>query len=423
MDELFLHFLWNYQKFAHFPLRLETGETISVLKQGSHNQNAGPDFLEAKISIEEVVWAGSVEIHHKASDWNHHGHEKDPAYDNVILHAVWINDQEIAYQSGSKMPTLLLSRFVEQNLEQEYNSYINQPKKILCETYLTDLPSIQKTFMIDHAIMDRLQSKSKIVLAIYNAVNNDWDETAYRLLGKNFGFSINKETFERLTVLLPFKTVCKHLNNPNQVYALIFGTAGFLDEVKDEYSLILKAEFNFLKNKYKLNTHLSRQNWKFSRMRPSNFPTVRLAQFATFLLSNKRLFSFFIEASDVKSKKKELDITPKGYWEKNYDFGKHLESGSNHLGEFSTENILINTSVPLLAAYAKHAGEEKYLEQAIAQLNDLKPERNNITKLWADIGLKAENATDSQALIQQYNEFCLKKRCLHCNIGVSILNR
>lgn len=423
MDELFLHFLWNYQKFNQRPIYLESGEKISVVKTGYHNHNAGPDFIEALLIIDEIEWAGSVEIHYHASDWNRHAHQTDPAYENVILHVVWENDKEVTYNNQAKIPTLVLSKYVDNSLTQEYRAYINQPKKILCDSFLTKASSLQKTFMLDHALMDRLEMKSLKVMDIHSKVNGDWDETAYQMLGRNFGFSVNKEPFEELTTILPYKYIIKHHDHPQQVHALIFGTAGFLEDIVDDYSEKLKKEYEFLRTKYQLNNQLVRQNWRFSRMRPSNFPTVRLAQFAAFLISNKRLFSFFTDTTSTSEKLKKLNIQPDNYWQEHYDFGKKLENGTNNFGRFSAENLIINTSVPLLTAYSKHIGDEAYIMLAIDQLRAIKGEQNNITKQWSELGLKPEDAADSQALIQQYNEFCLKKRCLHCNIGIAILNQ
>ncbi len=253
--------------------------------------------------------------------------------------------------------------------------------------------------------------------------NNDWNETAYQILGRNFGFSVNKEAFERLTTLLPHKIIRKHADQPKQVFSLIFGVAGFLDEAIDETQMSWKNEFEFLKKKYSLDNTLSRHNWKFSKLRPANFPTVRLAQFATLLIKQQNLFSLFIENTDADHLRKSLKISLSGYWEKHYDFGKELTSGTNNLGQSSVDNLLINTAVPLLTAYSKSIGEQMFLDRAVDLLSSIKPENNKITRAWDEVGLHATNAFDSQAMIQQYNEYCIKKKCLQCSVGVTILNR
>ena len=424
MDEYFLHFLWKYQKFTELPLIMESGEELVVLKPGFHNQNSGPDFSESQITIADIEWSGSVEIHYRASDWEVHKHNCDPAYENVILHVVWINDKPISYSDGKTIPTLVISRHVAQDIEQHYRNYINQPKAILCDQHLPVVPSIKKTAMLDHALMDRLESKAKIVMDIYKKTNSDWNETAYQILGRNFGFSVNKEAFERLTTLLPYKIIGKHIDQPKQVHALLFGMAGFLEnDIDDGVRKEWKIEFDFLQKKYALDATLLRHNWKFSKLRPANFPTVRLAQFAAFLINQKKPFSLFIETTDIAFIRKSLHIHLVGYWEKHYDFGKTLSSGLNHFGQSSIDNILINTAVPLLTAYSKSIGEQSYLDRAVEILSQLKPEKNKITRAWEQVGLQPSSAFDSQALIQQYNAFCLKKKCLQCSIGVSILSR
>jgi hypothetical protein len=424
MDEYFLHYLWQYQKFKHLPLHTVEGESISVIKVGFHNHNSGPDFLEAKVKINDIEWSGSVEIHFKSSDWIQHKHDKDEAYANVILHVVWTHDQEILHRdSQAAISTLEISKFVDHNLTESYRSYINQPQAILCASKLNNLPSIKTMMMLDHAATERLESKADVVLTIFRETGEDWEETAYRLLGKNFGFSVNKEAFATLTQSLPFKVIQKHIDHPKQVFALIFGQAGFLEKESDEYTFGLKQEFDFLRYKYQLRSSLSRVEWKFSKLRPANFPTVRLAQFATLITQQRGLFGFFTQEQDLKHIIAKLSVKPTGYWAKHYDFGKKLESGNQNLGRSSIENILINTVAPLLTAYAKTIDETKYIQQAIDMLSQLKPEQNRITKQWATNGIRPESAYQSQALLQQYNEYCVKKKCLHCNIGISILHR
>ncbi len=424
MDEFFLHFLWKYQKFSKLPLLLADGSKLTVLKTGFHNHNSGPDFSEAKIKIDDIEWSGSVEIHYKASDWNLHRHNSDQAYDNVVLHVVWVNDKPISYTNDQLIPTLIMADFVDHNLEQQYRSYINQPKIIRCDSFLMEMADIHKTSMLDHALADRLEMKANAVLKIFEKTNNNWEETAYQLLGRNFGFSVNKDPFEKLTQSLPFRTFSKHLDQPLQIFSLIFGMAGMLeDDPQDSYQKQLKNEYQFLSKKYKLQSTLMRHHWKFSKLRPANFPTVRLAQFSNLLLMQKSLFSFFTENTDLKILKSRLSIKPQDYWQTHYDFNKKLKTGTNHFGTGSVENILINTAAPLLAAYAKSINNPELMERASEILSSIHPEKNKITKAWEAVGITCNNAYDTQAVIQQYNEFCVKKKCLHCNIGVAILHR
>ncbi|MEO9474959.1 MAG: DUF2851 family protein [Cyclobacteriaceae bacterium] len=424
MDEYFLHFLWQYQKFAKLPLQTCNGENITVLKTGFHNHNSGPDFIEAKIKISEIEWAGSVEIHHKSSDWLLHKHQHDQSYENVILHIVWLHDKEIfTPKSKTTIPTLVLSEFVDPNLELAYRAYINQPETILCSKKLPAIPDLKKVMMMDHAVTERLESKAALIRQIYDQTERDWEETAYRILGKNFGFSVNKEPFGKLTTVLPFKIIKKHLDHPTQVFALIFGAAGFLEDTNDAYSRELAQEYAFLNRKYEINSPLQRFHWKFSKLRPANFPTVRLSQFTTLIIKQRGFFSLFIHTEEAAQLRSRLKVSPSGYWADHYDFAKKLETGENHFGQTSVDNILINTAAPLLAAYATSISETKYIERAMEMLATLKPEQNRITREWTKNGIDIESAYHSQALIQQYNEYCVKKKCLHCNIGISILHR
>jgi len=268
-----------------------------------------------------------------------------------------------------------------------------------------------------------LENKSKRILDFAKATNYDWEETAYRVLGRNFGFSLNAETFQQLTEHLPLKFISKHSSNPQQIEALVFGVGGFLDEPVDEYQEILKKEFDFLRQKYNLNDNLHRTHWKFGKMRPSNFPTVRMAQFSTILATNQKLFSLFNQVDNVKELKKELTLNPSAYWQEHYDFGKKVKKGSNALGTSSFENLTINSVAPLLAAYSIYTDQSILMEKAIGLLEELPPEKNRYTNKWTALGRPAKSAFDSQAQITLYQDFCNKKNCLNCGIGNWIFNK
>lgn len=286
MDEYFLQFLWKFQKFSSQQLFLSSGEKLTVYKTGYQNFNSGPDFQEAKLQINELTWSGSVEIHYRSSDWFNHKHDKDQAYENVILHVVWINDKEVPGKSGTPIPTFEIGKYVTQNLQQEYRKYINQPGVILCRDRLPSLSSIQSRSMLDGSFAARLREKGKKTLDILQECENDWEETTYRLLAANFGFKINAESFSKLARSLPYKILRKHLDHSSQVEALLFGMAGFLETPADAYAEQLQAEFRFLSRKYQLSPILSEHHWKLSRLRPANFPTIRLVQFSALLQGN-----------------------------------------------------------------------------------------------------------------------------------------
>ncbi len=418
MDEFFLHFLWQFQKFANRDLKLTTGESLSVFYPGSSNPNAGPDFLEAKIKLDGLEWMGSIEIHYQSSDWLLHKHSANPAYQNVILHVVWKHDKDIMDPSGKPLPTFSLAHHADPNLETEYRRYINQPEVIRCKPWLPGIPEVKKISLMDKALAERLKEKAEIILQTHQENQNDWEETAYQYLAKSFGLSVNQQPFLSLAKSLPYKILKKHLDQPTQLDALIFGQAGFLEDTPvDDYQANLKKEHDFLAKKYGLATSLTRFQWKYSRLRPANFPTVRLAQFSAFLHRHSPLFSALIEAKPIP------DLELNGYWKTHFDFGKTLHTGENHFGESIKSHLSINLKAQLMAANSIYLGNPELMEAATTLLTNLKPEHNKITKAWEEAGITAQSAFDSQALIQQYKHHCEKKKCIRCTVGMGILNR
>ncbi|TRX48005.1 DUF2851 family protein [Fulvivirga sp. M361] len=425
MQEAFLHFIWQHQYFDKTGLLSEEGTAVNILETGTLNSDSGPDFQGARIEIDKLDWRGNVEIHTKASDWDIHGHSQDVAYDNVILHVVWEADKQVLRTDGTKIPTIALKGRVPEYLPQRYKRLVNSSHKIPCETHLPDVDEVKKRAMLDKACMERLFQKSRDVIAVLERNGNDWDETAYQLLSKNFGFKTNADQFFRLSELTPMKLLMKHTDNLMQVEALLFGQAGFLEgETDDTYFQNLKKEHHFLSVKYALKEPLSRHQWKFMRLRPANFPTLRIAQLAGVLCHPTGLHSRLLE---IKDKTQLSDIFRKGetsdYWKKHYQFNKCSTSPVSSFGLGSAENIVVNTVVPILVAYGKVRDEQTYIDQAVALLQALSPENNKIIRIMKDNHMIPVSALDTQGMIQLYNQFCIKKRCLKCNIGVDILKK
>lgn len=423
MDESLLHFIWKFQKIDTSALCTADDEEVHVFQPGLHNLDSGPDFHNARIKIDGLEWNGHVEIHVRASDWLHHRHVSDPAYDNVVLHVVWQNDAPALRADGTHIPTLELKDRVELNLVANYKKYLNAPREVLCAEYLPDVPSLTWLSNLDRMLALRLQEKSKRILATADALNHDWEEVAYRTLARTFGFSLNADSFEAMAESLPLKVPAKHANQPNQVQALIFGQAGFLEDVSDEFGLELKKEYAFLLQKYQLQPRLHRSHWKFGRMRPSNFPTVRLAQFAAIISRHPALFSTFMAIEKMADLKRMLNPELPDYWQTHYDFGKALKKGTNQMGAASLEIIIINSVVPTLAAYAQHTDQPELMERATSFLEKLPPEKNRYTEKWTALNLPPKSAFDSQAQITLFREFCSRKKCLTCTIGSSIFNK
>jgi hypothetical protein len=422
VTESFLQYIWQYQYFDRKELKTSQGEIITVIRTGTLNQHAGPDFIHANINIDSVEWAGHVEIHVKASEWVQHKHDLDKAYDNVILHVVWDQDNIIKRSDGTVIPTLELKGRTNNELFRSYKKLINQPHPVPCAGLLSQVPSIVRTSTIERALIKRLESKSKVIAETLKKNNNDWEETTYQVLGKNFGFKVNAEPFEKLVQIVSYKTILKHADKLQQVEALLLGAAGLINKRNDEYSELIAKEFNLLGTKYSLHEkQLHKSQWRFLRLRPANFPTIRIAQFASFLCGQKHLFSAIIATESARELKQLLDVTQSVYWQKHYQLGKPAAKIIAGLGESAMENIIINTVAPLLAAYSKQKDEPLWMERAVDFLSSIPPENNSITRLWQSIDWKAKSAFDSQGLIELKNNYCAKRLCLHCTIGTSIL--
>lgn len=429
MSEAFLYFLWQYQYFTKHSLTTTDGDSIQVLHPGFRNHDAGPDFFNARLLIKDVEWGGTVEMHTKTSDWLAHRHQHDRAYDNVILHVVWHDDRAttgrvVERANGTPLPTIELRPLTDTTLIDRYALLSDSPDAIPCAGQFRSVQPLRLTSMLDKAMLQRLERKAAGVQAVFQATGGDWEETAYRLLTVNMGFKINAEPMAQLSRALPLKAMLKHRDVLLQAEAMLYGTAGLLDTIDDpdEYALALQREYRFLSVKYQLaDKQVTAHAWKWGRLRPANFPTLRLAQLARLLTKHASLFSLFVGNSDADTLLKSLQVTPSDYWQSHYRFGKTTEATVPALGENSAQNIVINTVVPLLAAYAHHRGEPGYIDRAIALLEQLPAEKNRLTNGWNALGLGVRTAFDSQASIELYNEFCSVKKCLSCQIGAGLL--
>jgi len=424
MKEDFLHFLWQFQLFNKQLSTTTSGKSFSVLKTGTKNKNAGPDFSSASIELENITWAGNIEIHLKSSDWNVHYHQNNAAYENVILHVVWRHDKEIYLNDGTPIPTFELEGKTDLNLLKTYKELINNNSNIPCSPYFKDVSRIIKLQALDVALMQRLEQKSEFILEILERKLNNWEETAYQVLAKNFGFKINSDSFLRLSEVLPLKILQKHSDNLQQIESLLFGQAGLLSYNEDEYTLSLKKEFNYLSHKYDLEKkQMNAIEWKMLRLRPANFPTFRLAQYASFIYSNPNIFSALLDWENYSDLKSKFKIKISNYWRNHYSFNSTSTEPTPQFGKSSFENIVINTIVPLLVAYSKVKDSDFYIAKAVTLLENISAEKNNIISIWEELGLPIKTAFDSQASIELFNNFCQLKKCLSCKIGVSIVSK
>ena len=423
MRESFLHFIWQFQKFDAFQLSTADNKSIRIFSIGQYNTDAGPDFLNANVTIDEINWHGHVEIHLKSSDWNNHKHHHDPGFNNVILHVVWEHDQDVKNENGHTLPVIEIKDRVAAELIRRCDEMINSPAKIPCESQISNVNQIERLAMLNRSGVQRLETKSIKVLEILKKNDGSWEETTYQLLSKNFGLKTNSEPFFKLAEILPYRIISKHTKNHYQLESLFFGVAGFLTNSDEGYANRLQSEYLYLAKKYNLKgLEMIRAEWKFLRMRPANFPTVRLAQFSAFYSKNVKYFDHFIHFSTVVELRDLFSSGVSDYWKSHYDFGKKSSRIIGAIGKSSVDLILVNTIAPLLTAYAKYSGENSYLDKAVELLQSLKPEKNHIIRQWENLSVKPKDAFDSQSIIHLHNEFCLKKKCLSCKIGVNLLN-
>lgn len=421
IQEAFLHFVWQHQYFNKTDLKTQFGDSVSIKKTGTHNLLAGPDFKEAELVIGQIHWAGSVEIHIKSSDWYAHKHEGDPNYDNVILHLVYEHDREVIDTAGNKIPTVALKGLIKPKLQARYEAIIQEPVNIPCHSQLQHTKVITRLSMLERTLIQRLEKKSLAVNALLVENNFSWEETAYQWLFRGFGFKTNSDLMLTLAKSVPSKFLRKH-NQLLHYEALLFGASGLLNvDLKDDYPKALQKEYAYLKVKYNIQEMISYNQWNFSGVRPANFPTVRIAQLAALLHQFHNIFSFFTEFSDAKILMKNLMIEQSSYWKSHVVVDKESRMIVGPMTNAAKYSLLINTTAPLLVAFAKHQDKPEYLEKTLNLLMALPKEENKITKSWAAIGWNVSSAFDSQGLIELHNEFCLKKRCISCSIGAELV--
>ncbi|MDN5200616.1 DUF2851 family protein [Fulvivirgaceae bacterium BMA10] len=422
MKEDFLHFVWKHQYFDKKNLVSTNKEPINIFHPGFQNFDSGPDFSNTKLRIDNIDWHGHTEIHIKSSHWNAHAHQSNPAYDQVILHVVWEDDRTVHRSDGTKIPTLELKNRIASSQMKRYEGLMHHKGHILCIDQLNSINNITKLSMFDRVLMSRLEYKSTL---IQNMVGKHctWEEVTYQTLAKNFGFKINAYAFLELARALPLKYIHKHSDSLFQIEAMLFGQAGFLEETYEvKYFKHLKQEYNFLSHKYDLkNRQLATHYWKFLRLRPANFPTIRIAQFAILCHIQRNLFSLFKEVNTYEDIAEILSILQSEFWQYHYHFDKRAKKALTGLGKFSINNIIINTIVPLRMAYGRLKDKQDLIENAIALLEKVPAESNNIVTKWRKAGIDVKNAFYSQASLELYNSFCKEKKCLFCNIGISII--
>jgi hypothetical protein len=423
VTERLLQFIWQFQHFNKNELTTTTGESIQVIFPGQFNSNQGPDFSEAKIRIENTLWIGAAELHIYTSDWQKHFHQHDKNYKNVILHIVWENDDHtINTETTTNIPILELKTRVPKILLQRYEELMSSPAFIPCEKSIPRIKDITLKSWKERLVAERLLRRAGKVEEYLKQNNHHWEETLWWLLARNYGIKVNAEAFEAIARSVPGQMIARHKTQVGQVEALLLGQAGLLNHrFRDDYPRLLKREYRFLKTKYRLSP--IHHPVHFLRMRPGNFPTVRLAQLAMLVHQSEHLFSRIKETDSISDIKRWLTVTASDYWHNHYRFDEISLPKPKKPGHDMIDNIIINTIVPVLFAYGKYHNEQKYRDRVIQWLEETPAEKNSITRGFAGAGIECRDAYDSQALIELKNQYCNNKRCLDCAVGNFLLKR
>jgi len=417
VNEAFIHYLWKY-KLITGALYTTDGELVEIISPGIHNHNSGPDFSDARLRIGDTLWAGNVEIHINASDWYKHNHQHDAAYENVILHVVYTND---AAPGQSMPPTTEILGCFDASLFTRYRDFIGSANWVPCFRLIGSVPDTDKALWLERMLIERLEYKSDAITGYLNYTENDWEASFYIALARSFGFGLNALPFEMLARSLPLKIIGRHFDQPAQVEALLFGQAGLLHQGLDEpWPQYLFGEYKFLRSKYSLvpmHSHL----WKFMRIRPVNFPTLRIAQFAALIASQQGMLAKVVSCRSVDEIKSLLQVTASAYWETHFHFNSVVEKRSRKLGNDAVHLILINAVLPFLFVYGRMLANDEICNRALAFYTQLPGEKNRIISKWSEAGMNVSDAFNTQALIGLKTSYCDQLRCLDCRIGTMLL--
>lgn len=419
MKESILHFIWQNKLFQSHSLHTTDGDSVEVIDPGRLNTDAGPDFFNAKIKLGNTIWAGNVEIHTRSSEWAKHGHSDDKAYNSVVLHVVKTADAQVFRTNGEPIPQLEL--IYPAGIEENYAQLMKNSLRIPCENKIANVPVVFIRGWKNALLTERLLRKTANISEILKQNNRHWEEAFYLNLARSFGFGTNGQAFEMLAASLPMQILGKHKNSLPQLEALLFGQAGLLAaNEEDAYLLSLRKEYDFLKIKYDLKP-IDGSLWKLLRLRPDNFPYVRIAQFAALIHKSTGLFSKITENPDIQYLQSIFRVEPSEYWKTHYRFAHESQKLLKGIGQKAIEGIIINTVVPFLFSYADTRGNQNMKDKAVEILEKLPAENNVITRMWHEMGVASESAFDSQALIQLKKEYCDNRNCLRCRIGHKVL--
>ena len=430
MEQL-LHYVWKHKLYPLKELKTSDGQQVEVIDPGLHNRNAGPDFFNAKIRIGTTMWVGNVEIHDKASDWYQHGHDKDSHYDNVVLHVAGLLDTEVMKSNGQYVPQMLLS--VPDDVMQHYDELQKTDEYPPCYKVIPDLSSLIIHSWMAALQTERLEQKTEAIRKRAEMCNGSWEDAYFVTLARNYGFGINGDVFEQWAYNMPLSAVAHHRDDLFQIEAIFMGQAGLLELVSipeyyqkealnDGYFAKLRNEYQYLAHKFSMKP-IDFELWRFLRLRPQNFPHIRISQLANLYYQQKAGLSQLVECDTLDELKSVLSSQVTPYWETHYTFGSTSSKNEKHLSYGSLNLLMINTAIPMLFAYGRHTTKEVLCDRAFDFLEQIKAENNYIIRMWQQVGLPVKTAGDSQALIQLKKEYCDKKDCLRCRFGYEYLKR
>ncbi|MFC3417001.1 DUF2851 family protein [Algoriphagus hitonicola] len=422
--EDFLQLVWKYQYFDRKNLQTVDGQEIQILNVGFHNQTEGPDFKDSTIALDGVTFHGHVEVHRLASEWKQHAHGGDPAYNSVILHVVWKNDQLVKRNDGTAMPTLELDGKIFLEIWRNYERTLDFNQDLPCAHVLEKVPEIIRFSALEKSLVERLQEKSQHILKILEETKGDWEETAYRWLFQCFGFKINAIPMSELASRVPYKILQKHRNQLPVLEANLFGRAGLLPMNSEEpYVQHLIREYDFYQRKFSWENDLTRQHWNFMGARPSNFPTLRIAQLAAILAQAPNLLQAILEDNrDFSGFKNLLQVKPSDYWLYHYSFGQNSSKmASKGISSTVLQLLIINFVIPIWFAYGRYFQNPDWQERCFDLLQEINAENNFIIRKFSDHSWKAQNSFDSQGMIGLFKSYCQPKKCMQCKIAQSLI--
>lgn len=424
MTEAFLQYVWRHRLLVG-QLATYDGQPVSIENPGTQNSDAGPDFTGAVLNIGGVRWAGSVEVHVNTTDWNAHGHTADPAYNTVILHAVYEHNGDIRTEAGCKLPVLEMKRFIPIELWSRYEELMNVPVQtpIACAARLGEVSDFAWNAWLERLVVERLERKAEAIGQMLDDCKGSWETCCYWLTAHYFGGKANAFAFELLAKATPLTLLARYRDDRERIEALLMGQAGLLDGFfADEYPQLLQSDYESLRKGFAL-TPISHHLWKFFRLRPTSFPTVRISQFASLIATSRNLFSKLLETTEVKELASFFDVSASDYWRTHYQFDRQAKASAKNVGSMLTETLIINAWLPLLFVYGARHGRQELCDRAVDMMRQMKPECNSVITRWKACGRQARDAADSQALIQLHSLYCDERRCLDCRIGYLMISK